>query len=98
MDRICCRDCTNPDCNGCNLFRLYYMLETKKLDGLMDKNRAIQTNINAIPKQHGQWIFYHYELYGCYYECSNCKYESNKKTNFCPNCGAKMDKGGDEDG
>lgn len=46
---------------------------------------------DVAPVKHGQWVFYHYELYGCYYECSNCKYESNKKTNYCPNCGAKMD-------
>lgn len=28
-----------------------------------------------------------------FYQCGKCKYKSIVKTNFCPNCGAKMDGG-----
>ena len=31
------------------------------------------------------------------YECSNCRFDANRiKHNFCPNCGAIMDGGGQE--
>ena len=60
------------------------------LNNIIEQVRALPA-ADIVPVRHGQWIFYHYELYGCYYECSNCKYESNKKTNFCPNCGSRMD-------
>lgn len=31
-----------------------------------------------------------------YYWCSECQKEQEKKSNFCPNCGAKMIEGGNE--
>lgn len=41
----------------------------------------------------GEWI--RTSLYGqtCY-ECYNCHLHYDLKTNYCPNCGAKMQKGG----
>lgn len=32
-----------------------------------------------------------------YYWCSECQKEQEKKSNFCPNCGARMIKDGDEE-
>ena len=38
----------------------------------------------------GEWVVMNGEVV-----CSEC-YEQNKETNYCPHCGAKMFKGGDE--
>lgn len=57
--------------------------------------------IDAEPVRHGKWIMKN-EMYG-EYECSECKFvDSNcsdyygmhwvKDQNYCPHCGAKMDK------
>lgn len=43
-----------------------------------------QPTIEAEPK-HGRWIWQ-----GHYLVCSECGRE-NDRTNYCPNCGAKMD-------
>ena len=48
---------------------------------------------DVVPVQHGRWIASHDEF--C--QCSLCKYPvyaAWNTTNYCPNCGAKMD-GGD---
>lgn len=48
------------------------------------------------PVRHGRWIASHDEFCAC----SICKYPVYvgwNQTNYCPNCGAKMD-GGDENG
>lgn len=45
---------------------------------------------NVAPVRHGRWISSHDEF--C--ECSLCKYPVHAswcQTNYCPNCGAKMD-------
>lgn len=47
----------------------------------------------AEPVRHGRWVFM-----GLWEECSGCGYAisvDDKRTNYCPNCGAKMD-GGDK--
>ena len=44
------------------------------------------------PAKHGRWKEWEYERWGAtYYQCSECGFEPDKKTRFCPNCGAKMD-------
>lgn len=63
---------------------------------------AIET-LQQEPVKHGEWIIY--ETYNCeggeiHLICSECKSEpmawsSKRFFNYCPNCGAKMDKGGD---
>lgn len=40
---------------------------------------------------HGEWLRTD-DTYPVF-ECSNCKRTDNYKRNYCPNCGAKMDKG-----
>lgn len=50
------------------------------------------------PIRHGEWIYKEYkptkgDAIG-FYECSECGHASwIKEYNYCPNCGAKMDKG-----
>lgn len=52
--------------------------------------------VDAVPVVHGKWLLRH-EGHGHYWECSVCHtnpciYVTNN-TNYCPNCGARMDKG-----
>ena len=49
---------------------------------------------DVAPVRHGRWIECNY---GLTFECSECKYPTEYSlTNYCPNCGAKMD--GDKNG
>ena len=51
---------------------------------------AIAPTIDAVPVNHGRWIMLPYtELYKN--KCSNCEKGSDLETDYCPNCGAKMD-------
>ena len=62
------------------------------------RNHQLLT-IDAVPVVHGRWIASHDNFCAC----SICKYpvyfvEAGwNQTNYCPNCGAKMD-GGDDNG
>ena len=55
--------------------------------------------VDAVEVVHAEWG----EIYTCHgerlwgYKCSQCEVDNSKKSNYCPNCGAKMD-GGNEDG
>lgn len=51
----------------------------------MDK----QKDANVQEVRHGKWEK-HKECC-CEYRCSVCEYELCRTTNYCPNCGAKMD-------
>ena len=56
--------------------------------------------VDAVEVVHGRWekrklIVFDDEMVG--YRCSKCNTTWDAETNYCPNCGAKMD-GGDEDG
>ena len=49
---------------------------------------------DVAPVRHGHWIECNY---GLTFECSECKYPTEYNlTDYCPNCGAKMD--GDKNG
>ena len=44
---------------------------------------------DVAPVRHGHWIECNY---GLMFECSECKYPTEYSlTDYCPNCGAKMD-------
>ena len=50
---------------------------------------------DVVPVRHGRWIASHDEF--C--QCSLCKYPvyaAWNTTNYCPNCGARMDGGNDD--
>ena len=60
---------------------------------------------DAVPVVHGQWEGWHgnfmrrdgkYQHYH-YYECSLCCRLTAVRSNYCPNCGAKMDGGENND-
>ena len=50
---------------------------------------------DVAPVRHGRWIehkhFHHDHYIDSTYECSECKVEEPFTSNYCPNCGAKMD-------
>ena len=49
---------------------------------------------DVAPVRHGHWVECNY---GLTFECSECKYPTEYSlTDYCPNCGAKMD--GDKNG
>lgn len=43
-------------------------------------------------ERHGEWI--KEDEYGDLWVCDQCGFASEHKDNYCPNCGAKMSKGG----
>jgi len=72
-------------------------------DGMLDEfdTESILRKVpseDVQPVRHGKWV--ELEPKGRFartqYVCSECGAINNKSTNFCPNCGARMD--GDTDG
>ena len=47
------------------------------------------------PVRHGLWIehkhYHHAHYIDSTYECSECKVEESLTSDYCPNCGARMD-------
>ena len=43
-----------------------------------------------IEQKHGRWI-HKDNFIGKYLMCSECSHVTGRKSNYCPNCGAKMD-------
>lgn len=50
-----------------------------------------QPTADVIEVEHGRWIENKTEV--MLYGCSNCAYRVDFESNYCPNCGAKMDRG-----
>ena len=95
IKRIGCLDCISANCDGCNLKNLEEMLDSGRLDILMD-NHTIDPHTEVAPVKHGRWV-----KEGDFLICLECESEINIKNslgvenhkNYCPNCGAKMDGG-----
>ena len=70
---------------------------TQALDMVLQFIKEMPT-VDAVEVVHGEWG----EIYTCHgerlwgYKCSRCEQDNPNKSNYCPNCGAKMD-GGNED-
>ena len=78
-------------CNDCIHKDVCYLIEHYGRDLCSDD---ACDKFLATPVRHGYWIEC---KYGLTFECSECKYPTEYNlTDFCPNCGAKMDesKGG----
>ena len=57
---------------------------------------ATAPTIDAQPVKHGRWIFKHNPItdpkkYFIRIVCSECNLHTGQKSNYCPNCGARMD-------
>ena len=49
---------------------------------------AVAPTVDAVEVVHGRWRFRkNWDLF----VCSECSHESSNYSNYCPNCGAKMD-------
>lgn len=46
---------------------------------------------DVLPVVHGRWIPFHSEIAGDIQYCSACEIGSAAKTDYCPNCWARMD-------
>lgn len=53
---------------------------------------GVETVKNGRPQ--GEWIFHKDYNESCRYGCNQCGNLNNTPGNFCPNCGARMQKGG----
>ena len=67
-------------------------------DGCSAKNLQSISDMPAAdvaPVMHGRWISKNHHGYEWVFVCSNCDYIDgyplNDRSNYCPNCGAKMD-------
>ena len=56
MEHIVCKECTSPDCHGCNIFRLAQMLKNGKFNAFMDENRRIKVEMSEGTAMRSKWI------------------------------------------
>ena len=82
---------------------LYMELVKMKDFGELTAKKAIRVvekapTIEAEPVRHGKWVKadsqQYFRKHYPYFTCSECGYrkDSQKKWDYCPNCGARMDK------
>ena len=81
--RANCEDCTSIDC----------------LDCIVEEAIKNATTVDAAPVVHGRWVWVTEDVY----RCTNCGSEPHVQEvmgmpdyDFCPFCGAKMDRGGED--
>ncbi len=63
------------------IYPLHYLV-VKKTDILC------APTLDVAPVKHGEWVWLGSFSF---YRCSKCYEHAEKRTPFCPNCGAKMD-------
>jgi DNA-directed RNA polymerase subunit RPC12/RpoP len=68
----------------------------KTTDGWVLKGKTSYVGFNFADRPQGEWIDtgkdpdHSHPLTAIWYRCSECGDGTNTKTNFCPNCGARM--------
>lgn len=67
----------------------------KRLEKATKRVSAIPA-ADVAPVVHGRWVPFHSEAAGDIQYCSACEIGFDAKTDYCPNCGAKMDGGADD--
>ena len=75
---------------GCDL--VYYGKDLQFCQEAIDMAPAV----DAVEVVHGHWIFKHNPIddpkrYFARIVCSNCNLHTGQTSNYCPQCGAKMD-------
>ena len=50
-----------------------------------------QTAADVVPVRHGRWVCVDTDVEQ-FFLCNRCKKKEYWESNYCPNCGAKMDK------
>ena len=82
----------NLCCHNCKICRNFRNDDSFYKCNLIEKAPTVE-------RPHGEWILDAVSPHSVsWFRCSYCGYknETYKETNFCPNCGAKMEKGGEE--
>ena len=90
-----------------DMYEYVFPITTNNLMGAADAYYRIlhllddAQTVDAAPVVHGEWIKHDYaeECEGFMipnFECSQCHNWERKESDYCPNCGAKMD-GGEEE-
>lgn len=98
-DLISCRGCDSPYCDGCNIKILEDALKSGLLNKFMNDQHLIikEKFVGAVPVAPGRWILEREPNGRPYcFHCSVCDGDFHyigiiSATDFCPNCGAKMD-------
>ena len=75
---------------------------TEKIPTMAHAKRAIadMPAADVVPVVHGRWIEQEKYTFGTMYDCSICStriLDNGHSWNYCPNCGAKMDGGADNE-
>lgn len=76
------------------------MSDAELMDAIRKAPIIVKPAVDAAPVVHGRWIEIEDSWGDCHYQCSECGEEWNldagtpveNNMNFCPRCGAKMDK------
>ena len=84
----------------------YIRKEFSHLAGLLNYIRMYCPTTDVVEVRRGEWVEWGDEMLGTVYMCSVCKVDfvtevgtpSDNLWNYCPNCGAKMDGKGENDG
>lgn len=67
-----------------------YKEDAITMGGLKIINKFPAAGVSKV--RHGKWLpFGRRGIYGYMYACSECRAKYDGVSNFCPNCGAKMD-------
>jgi uncharacterized OB-fold protein len=69
-------------------------------DDFMEKMAELAKNVKSKHVKHGRWIFNAKDAIEMMFtlpKCSECGAESSDASNYCPNCGAKMDEDGEDE-
>ena len=77
-----CRNFKDMKCDYCGTADYIYMIED-------------MPTVDVAPVVHGHWIEKEKYSFGIMYDCSLCDnriLDNGYSWNYCPNCGAKMDK------
>ena len=77
-----CRNFKDMKCDYCGTADYIYMIED-------------MPTVDVAPVVHGHWIEKEKYSFGIMYDCSLCDNrirDNGYSWNYCPNCGAKMDK------
>lgn len=103
---IVCRNCTESDCTYCNVNILAVALERGYFNSLMGEQHTVQIDSELVPVRHGYWIgvsqtkfeklFFSQKVFKCSVCGNYLDFDGvnvgRGSANYCPNCGAKMDK------
>ena len=67
-------------------------------DQIVDQQPTVEAipAADVVPVRHGRWIEYRQGRW-VYAKCSKCETVHDVRTNYCPNCGDKMNGGADDE-